>query len=163
MHSRIFQTSDKPIHEDDLISIEEMYDRPNDYSDYVDESDTISDLKWLQSSYENIIKIDLDAKTITLTNKKQHMLTTLTSLAKTTSKLMTAIIEMMSEIVKGNLTKENNDISYLIWNVRSAYEDKFGFHIIDPRYGDITFDEWLFKYGNDNDILYVGNTFDYHM
>ena len=73
MHSRIFQVSESPIKEECLTD-ESCYDEW-DHAEYVcqveDDKNIIADLEGFQTATKGI-KVDTEARTITITSKKEY-------------------------------------------------------------------------------------------
>ena len=154
MHSRIFQVSEKPIKEENLIKEYQYYEW--EHADYVSQIETnegiTEDLKWLQTATKGI-EVDLEARTIKITSKKEYFEEKLEKFRELAEKLSTTTQE---EFIS---PKSYTDFSTL----EDLYNDKYGFYIDDNNEycGLTTLDNWV-RYSEENKTYHVGNIFDYH-
>lgn len=157
MHSRIYQVSEKPIKEENLIE-ECRYedDFVGSTADYVSkqvyESDIESDLEWLQTATKGI-KIDTKTKTITITSKKEYF--------ETKHEKFKELAEQLSYISLDDFISDKRYFD--VHNLKRAYDEKHAFYIDDNDEctGITSMDNWV-RSAEENKTYYVGNIFDYH-
>ena len=156
MHSRIFQVSRKPISQEDLIE-EYRYEDSfvGSHADYVvkqSESEGIDDLDWLQTATKGL-EIDTEKKTITITSKEKFF--------ETKHEKFQELLEKLQYMSLKEFSNAQN--SFDMYDLESAYNDKYGFYIDDnDEYcGLTTLDDWV-RNAEENKTYYVGNIFDYH-
>ena len=152
MHSRIFQISDNPITEENLIE-ESNYDG-NESFDYVVTSNEIKkDLQWLQGVTQGL-EINIKEKTITIKSKREYFSKKHDTFIELAEKLSSTTLD---EFIKGK------NISDFI-NLKDAYEEEHAFYIDDNYecFGLTTLDNWV-RNAEENKAYYIGNIFDYHI
>lgn len=149
MHSRIFQVSNESIAEEDFIR-ESRYDEETRF-DYVVTSKIAEDLKWL--SNVKGLKIDVEARTITLISKEKYF-----------KRAYYNFLKLMEELHDASLNEFANDSLRLkVYELKQSYEDTIGFYIDDngEEFGLVTLDEWV-RGVEEGRVAHVGQTFDYH-
>lgn len=169
-HSRIFQTADHPIDEDDLIDESKYYDMTNTNWDYVCDSDASSDLEWLKQCYPECLDVDIENKTLTVKNARAYKTERLRRIAKQAMALHDLAKEAADNIEAGNddaydgsyrPDQDKPSIDQAVYRLRTAVADEGGFWVDDEYYGIIPLNEWLADL-SDGDVKYVGSTLDYH-
>lgn len=169
-HSRIFQTSDHPIDEDDLIDVSKYYDITSISCDYVDTSDASSDLEWLKQCYPECLDVDVENKTLTVKNARAYKTERLRRIAKQAMELHDLAKEAADNIEAGKKdaydgsyrpNQEQPSIDQIAYRLQTALSDEGGFWVDDDYYGIMPMNEWLANL-SDGDVRHVGNTFDYH-
>ena len=154
MHSRIYQISEKPITEENLIE-EYRYDEWH-HADYVvkeyNEEDIKSDLEWLQTANKGL-QIDTKKKTITILSKKEYF--------DEKHDKFKDLLEKLQDITLEEFITEKRH--YDILDLKDIYEDTHGFYVDDnDEYIGLTnLDNWV-RNAEENKTYYVGNIFDYH-
>ena len=153
MHSRIFQVSMKPIENTDYIDESNYYDHwfTNSIADYVsDSTNRIEDINWLESCTKGIIvSSDEDGEFLIVTDREKYF-----------KNKFDAFKEAIEIIKDFTITEFVNDLSYDIWKVNNAYENKYGFYV-DTDEELITLDEFV-RTCVLNAKYYIGATLDYH-
>ena len=154
MHSRIFQVSESPIKEECLTD-ESCYDEW-DHAEYVcqveDDKNIIADLEGFQTATKGI-KVDTEARTITITSKKEYFEEKLEKFR--------ALAEELSTITQDEFMSPKS--SYKFSDLEDLYNNKYSFYIDDnDEYcGLTTLDNWV-RYSEENKVYHVGSIFDYH-
>ena len=159
MHSKIFQIQSKPIDKDDYIT-ESRYDYDDwflreiaDYVADIDESDQMSCIEWLSES--NGIDINLNSRTLVITSREKYFEGKYRSFQEWLSKL--------KEISLSDFVDDSHELSYGMYLLRDAYNDRFGFYVDDGGEwgGLITLDEFV-RNAKENITYYIGGVVDYH-
>lgn len=158
MHSRIFQVSQEPINEENLLG---EYRYEEDFvgriADYVAKQtykgqDYIEDLKWLQEATDGL-EVDVEAGTIIVKSKEEYF-------SEKHDRFM-ELAEKLSCITLEEFIGE--DKFFDMHDLKAAYDDKYSFYIDDnDEYcGLTTLDNWV-RNAEENKTYYVGSIFDYH-
>ena len=160
MHSRIYQISEKPILEENLINEGKYLENGfiGRIADYVaheeDEADIKSSLDWLNLANSGI-ETDSRNKTIKITSKKAYFEEKYENFQEYLKKLQNTTFE---EFI-------GNKEIFEVYHLKGTYNDEYGFYIddslTDENYGLSTLDYWV-RHAEENKIYYVGNVFDYH-
>ena len=154
MHSRIYQISENPIEEENLIE-EYRYDEWH-HADYVvketSETDIESDLEWVQTANKGL-QVNKEKKTITIVSKKEYFDEKHDKFKELLAKLEDITLE---EFIS---TKKH----FVIEDLKDAYENKYGFYVDDnDEYIGLTnLDNWV-RNAEEGKEYYIGNIFDYH-
>lgn len=156
MHSRIFQISAKPIEKADYINETDYYDTGfiGEIADYVsDDTDRESDIEWLKQRLEGVA--DFNGDSFTIKDQRKYF-------EKKFSNFLEAIKDI-SLLTFEDFCTDANDFSYKMYELESAYRDKFGFYIDDngEYAGTEPFDDFMRRAKN-GDVFYIGATLDYH-
>ena len=154
MHSRIYQISENPIEEENLIE-EYRYDEW-DKADYVvketSETDIESDLEWVQTANKGL-QVNKEKKTITIVSKKEYFEDKHEKFRELARELS---FISMDDFMSG---KEY----FKFYDLECAYEEKHGFYVDDnDEYIGLTnLDNWV-RNAEEGKEYYIGNIFDYH-
>lgn len=157
MHSRIYQISTKPIHKDDYIEESNYYDHwfTNSVADYVNgNTDREDDIDWLKSCYKAqglSFGVDEDGEYFIVEDKSKYF-------AKSFELFQKALKELSEITIDDFLTTK---YGMKMYNLKSAYDDEFGFYVDGDGIGMETFDAFV-RYADVNAKYYIGATIDYH-
>lgn len=172
MHSRIFEIKKNKKDANNLYESSIECSTLDWYGiDYVAEIDTDyeeNDLQWLQNSYQDAIEIDTKERSLRFIDIEKFMQSSFNSFRETLALLNNVTIKEFSK--SGIHSKDPNvaknplfDISYLMYTLNTAFEDKSGFYIY---YEDTVMPIDKFVRENADEILsetfYIGNILDYH-
>lgn len=155
MHSRIFQVSTEPIDKADYITESDYWDHWFMYSiaDYVNENCfRDEDLKWLEDCYdEKGIKfgVDNNGEYLIIESKEEYF-----------KNAFKRFQELLDKVKGYNINGFINGINEM-WELKNAYEEKYGFYVQTDDNGLITLDEFIRVY-EENQKYYIGGTIDYH-
>lgn len=172
MHSRIYELKKDKKSPNDLyessIDCSTMDYYGIDYVSEIEEYSKTDEIQWLQNAYHNAITIDIENKTIQFTDLENFMRPSFDTFRKTL-KLLDEVT--LQDFVRSGIhSKDPNaaknplfDISYLMYTLNTAFEDKSGFYIY---YEDTVMPIDKFVRENADEILsetfYIGNILDYH-
>lgn len=156
-HSRIFQISENPITEKNLIH-ESNYDENfvGQIADYVQaipyKEKDIEDLKWLQNCVEGI-EIDLEARTLVVTSKEKYF-----------EKKFETFQNIAEEISCFKIQDFINPSSHnKFQDLQEAFNEEYAFYV-DDNYENIglaTLDTWV-RNAEEDKPYYIGQVIDYH-
>lgn len=155
MHSRIFQVSTEPISQDEYTIESNYYDHwfTNSIADYVsDNCNRTDDIEWLKDCYEE--------KGIEFGKDGSGEFLIIRSKVKYFDKAYDRFQEPLEQINKYDMSHFTKGI-YEFWELKNAYEEKFGFYMDTDDNGLITLDNFVRIYP-ENVKLYIGGTIDYH-
>ena len=152
MHSRIFQVSENPITEENLIS-EYRYD---DYFvgqngvDYVVESDSRQDdIEWLKHNKG----LEITENTIKVVSKKEYF--------EKSFEEFQELLEKFKNYSMEDFIDPKNWLDF--YHFKDAYDDQSGFQIDDnDEYFGITSLDNFVRNVEEGKTYYIGKTFDYH-
>ena len=154
MHSRVFQVSKSPIKEENLITESRYYEwhHPDYVCQVENDKNIIADLEGFQTATKGI-KVDTEARTITVTSKKEYFEEKLEKFR--------ALAEELSTITQDEFMSSKS--SYKFSDLEDLYNNKYSFYIDDnDEYcGLTTLDSWV-RYSEENKTYYIGSIFDYH-
>lgn len=157
MHSRIYQIGTKPIHKDDYIGEFNYYDHwfTNSVADYVNgDTDRENDIDWLKSCYKEqglSFGIDEGGEYFIIEDKSKYF-------AKSFEEFQKALKELSEITIDDFLTTK---YGIQMYNLKSAYDDEFGFYVDGDGIGLETFDTFV-RYAEVDTKYYIGATIDYH-
>lgn len=159
MHSRIFEISHTPIAPEEYLK---EYSIPDWFcgaiADYVDEdTDRKSDIEWLLQYLKGAATYsEEDSSLIFQPNAKKKAFSA-NYIAFRES--LNALLSVSEEVFSGE--SHDQDLSMMMYRLKEAYSNEFGFYIYSHGWGLRTLDEWL----RDADLskkYYIGGTLDYH-
>ena len=154
MHSKIFQVSVEPIEKGDYIkACNYEFDHwfTMSYADYVNDGcNRDKDIEWLKSSMENSAEFNEDeyGKYFIVKSKAEYFKPAFERFKKEIDKIKDATID---EFASGKVD---------IWNIKDAYDDKFGFYIDDD--ADLFTLDTFVRCCTEGEKYYLGGTVDYH-
>ena len=157
MHSRIFQISTKPIHKDDYIEEDRYYDHwfLNSVADYVnDDTDRAEDIEWFKDCYEK------DGLSFGVDENGEYFI------VEDKVKFFEPNFKRFQNALQGLLTTTLDDFisgkcGYQLYDLKSAYDDKFGFYIDGDEFSLDTLNAFI-RYAEVGTKYYIGATIDYH-
>ena len=157
MHSRIFQVSKKPI--EDLITSDRYYEgMVNGVADYVidiDESDYPDEYFWAFNGRPGI-SYNADEKCIVIEDKEA-------ALEGSYTVFVTTLHKMLDVIDTEEFTRSFGELSRLMYLLKDAWSDKYGYYIDDN--GEYAGLETLNDFIRSADLgtrYYLGAVIDYH-
>lgn len=132
-----------------------------DSFDYVTHTDETSALEWLSSTRGDVLDVDVDARTIRVSNlaewrRKRMLLVT------------RAAIDLAHAALASTLTDEperkaTSDIATCRWNLKELFGSTSGFYV-DPGWGCTTpLDSYLIDDAEEGETWHVIATYDYHI
>lgn len=151
MHSRIFQVSLEPIAQEDYIEEALYWDHwfLNSVADYVTDSNRDEDIDWLKDCEEGLtFGADDNGEYFIVNSKEQYF-----------EKKFKRFKNAVDSIKSCTLEEFTKDI-FTVWELKNAYEDKFGFYV-DLNYDVLSFDSFIRACTTDVKY-YLGGTLDYH-
>lgn len=157
MHSRIYQISTKPIDKCDYIEESNYYDHwfTNSVADYVNgDTNRANDIDWLQSCYKAqglSFGVDECGEYFVVEDKSKYF-------AKSFEVFQIALKELSEITIDDFLTTK---YGVKMYNLKSAYDDEYGFYVDGAEFGLETFDTFV-RYADINVKYYIGATIDYH-
>lgn len=162
MHGRIFQISTKPIHKDDYIEEDRYYDHwfVGSIANYVNgDTDGAEDLEWLRDCYEargisfgaDINDDGSNSVYLIVEDKSKYFAQKFESFQKTINELSTITLD---DFVSSKCGMQ-------MYNLKEAYDDKFGFYVDGDETSLETFDAFI-RYAEVGTKYYIGATIDYH-
>lgn len=160
MHSRIFQISEKPIYREDYIDEEKYYENfVGEIADYVDDmTDRESDIDWLKMHLENTGSAKFDGDKFTIVNKAEYFKPKLKEFLSAMKQIVADLNDDQAVFYDGGY---KFDLS--VYNMQSAYEDKFAFYVDDNgEYAGLETLDSFMRRVNNGDTFYIGATIDYH-
>ena len=172
MHSRIFEIKKNKTDVNNLyessIECSTMDWCGMDYVAEINEDYEESDIQWLQNSYQDAITIDTKERSLQFIDIEKFMQSSFNSFRDTLTLLNNVTIKEFSK--SGIHSKDPNtaknpldDISYLMYVLNTAYEDRSGFYVY---YDDnvIPINKFVREYAGDilSETFYIGNILDYH-
>ena len=157
MHSRIFQLSRDPIPEEDRINESSIpdwfYQSVADYTDA--DTDRAADVRWLLDTHRRCMMPGREPESIAFpADAKQRYF------QPNYLRFMDAVMELSNISLDAFIGLTPKGISHPMFELNSAYNDKFGFYIY---YDDNlwTMDEWM-RETDLREPFFVGGTVDYH-
>ena len=156
MHSRIYQISTKPIHKDDYISEDKYYDHwfLNSVADYVnDDTDRAEDIQWFKDCYEKYgisFGVDDSGEYFIIEDKLKYFEANFKRFKEVFNELSSMTLEEFAD----------GKCSMSMYQLKEAYEERFGFYVDGDEIGMSTLDEFV-RYANETK-WYIGATIDYH-
>lgn len=157
MHSRIYQISKAPIAKYDYIEEDNYYDHwfTNEIADYVDgATDRESDIGWLKDCYKNrglSFGTDNNGEYFIVEDKAKYFTINFEAYQKA--------LKELSELTLDDFM--NGKCGLVLYRLREAYDDKFGFYVECEDCGCETFDGFI-RYATVGTKYYIGATIDYH-
>ena len=158
MHSRIIQLSKEPLDEYEWIKESDYYESwfvgsIADYVSDIDEGDRERQMKsWLGDFGSRGLKYDEKDMTLTVVDKGKYFEAKYSAFIDAAKKVQAATLEQFS----------GYDLDRMFYQMREAYEDKFGIYIDGGNEtGLITMDEFM-RYAKNGDVFYCGGIVDYH-
>ena len=157
MHSRIFQISKEPIHKCDYIEESYYWDHwfVGSVADYVNGyTDRNDDIKWLKDCYEErglSFGMDDNGEYLIVVDKTKYFAGKFEAFKKA--------LKELSEATHNDFT--SGECGYILYNLKSAYCDKFGFYVEMKDDDTIEFDSFI-RLAEIGDKYYIGATIDYH-
>ena len=158
MHSRIIQLSKEPLDEYEWIKESDYYGSwfvgsIADYASDIDEGDRERQMKsWLGDFGSRGFKYDEKDMTLTVVDKGKYFMAKYSAFIDAAKKVQAATLEQFS----------GYDLDHMFYQMREAYEDKFGIYIDGGNEtGLITMDEFM-RYAKNGDVFYCGGILDYH-
>ena len=157
MHSRIFQISSKPIDKCDYIEESHYYDHwfLNSVADYVnDNTDRADDIDWFKSCYKK------DGLSFGTDENGEYFI------VEDKVKFFEPNFKRFQNALQGLSTTTLDDFitgkcGYPLYDLKSAYDEKFGFYIDGDEFDLQTLNEFI-RYSNVGTKYYIGATIDYH-
>lgn len=158
MHSRIFQISEKPITQNELIKEYRYEDNfVGSIAEYVAEVEFKSDnyfedLKWLQNVAKGL-EVNIKKGTIKILSKKEYFDEKHDRFKELCEKLRYITLE---EFI-------GNEFYFDICELKDTYEDKYSFYVDDndSYFGLTNLDNWV-RNAEENKEYFVGSIMDYH-
>ena len=155
MHSRIFQVSFSPIDTCDYIEESNYWDHwfLNEIADYVTESDDRNeDIEWLKDCYEEKgieFGTDNNGEYFIVKSKQAYFKEQFNNFMKTIDKIKTYTLD---DFAQG---------FHEMWQLKNAYEKKFGAFYVDADGELMSFDSFV-RLCATEEKYYIGGTIDYH-
>ena len=157
MHSIIYQIGTKPIHKDDYIEESNYYDHWFLYSvaDYVnDDVDRTEGIEWLKDCYEKdglSFGTDENGEYFIVEDKVKFFEPNFKRFQNALQGLSTVTLD---DFITGKC-------SYQLDDLKSAYDEKFGFYVDGEEFYLQTLNEFV-RYAEIGTKYYIGATIDYH-
>lgn len=157
MHSRIYQISKTPIDKCDYIEEDKYYDHwfTNSVADYVDgDTDRGDDIQWLKECYEEkgiSFGTDDGGEYFIIEDKAKYFTVNFESFQRALKELSESTFD---DFVSGKSR-------VLLYRLKEAYNDKFGFYVDEEKCGLETLDDFI-RYAVIGVKYYIGATIDYH-
>lgn len=157
MHSRIYQISKTPINKEDYIEESNYYDHwfTNQIADYVNgDTNRESDINWLKACYNNkglSFGEDDGGEYFVVEDKFKYFADRFERFKNTLNELSSVTLDDFA----------NGTCGGKIYNLKSEYDDEFGFYIDSEDTWLETFDAFI-RYIDNSTKYYIGATIDYH-
>ena len=161
MHSRIFQVSQEPIAQEDLMneySIPEYFH--NGVANYVAEvSDQEAELAYFIESEAGILEAGKEKHTFRLApqGRENYFRDNYKQFRELCALMLTASLGAFIGTEPG---PANQQFSYLMYKLNDSYRDHYGYYIFE-RDELKPFCDWL-REANAEAVYYLGNVLDYH-
>lgn len=159
MHSRIFEISRTPIDPEDYLK---EYSIPDGFcgaiADYVDEdTDRKSDIEWLMQYLNGAATYSEEDDSLSFQPKAMKKVFSAKYIAFRES--LNDLSSVSEEVFFGE--SHDRDLSMMMYRLKEAYSNEFGFYIYSHDWGLLTLDEWL-RDADPSEKYYIGGTLDYH-
>jgi len=159
MHSRVIEISAKPLDPEDYLgesSIPEWF--CGAIADYVDEeTDRASDISWLLQQFQGTATYSEEDNSLCFdANAKRSFF------AADYIRFRECLKELLS-LTEEEFSGESRhrDLGMMMFHLKEAYSDKFGFYIYSEEHDLQTLPDWM-RMIDLSQKYYIGGTLDYH-
>jgi hypothetical protein len=157
-HSRIFQITSAPVAPDDYISENDFCEHwfTNTVADYVNgDGNREDDVKWLRDWLEGlgaVYFVEDDSFIVLQYGKEAYF-----------EKAYEAFITVRRKTTELSLSEfaAGSDFASLMYQLQSAFCDKYSFYVSSDEFDTIPFDEFI-RCAEPDRRYYIGGTLDYH-